>query len=307
MTSVQHDNSIPLSVIIVTYNSADEIGECLHSLLPQVTFLGGEIIIVDNASRDDTLAIVEDETTDFEAIQVIKNQRNYNFSVANNQGLEAARGEHLLILNPDTQVQVGSVEILLNAIQGDNHLGAVAPQLLWPDGHIQRSCRRFPTHWDVVVHSLGLNLLWPESRFFNGWKMGDFNHAYPREVDQPAAAALMVRGSLLRELKGFDRQFPMFFNDVDLCRRIHAAGYKILFQPEAQVVHLGGSSVLKNRTTMIISSHISFFRYLEKYYDRFHHQLFNLLAGLLLYLGLIPRLVWHWLGLAIRFRRRDAL
>ncbi|MCF7802008.1 MAG: glycosyltransferase family 2 protein [Candidatus Marinimicrobia bacterium] len=298
---------IPLSVIIVTYNSAGEIDACLHALMPQVEFLNGEIIVVDNASRDGTLSVVYEKTSDFNAIQVIENKHNYGFAVANNQGLETARGDHIFILNPDTQVQVGSVEILLNALQGDDHLGAVAPQLLWPDGHIQRSCRRLPTHWDVVVHSLGLNLLRPNSRFLNGWKMGDFNHAYPREVDQPAGAALMVRGSLLRELDGFNRQFPMFFNDVDLCRRIWDAGYKILFQPEAQVVHLGGSAVLKNRTAMIVSSHISFFRYLEKNYDRLHHQIFNLLAGLLLYLGLIPRLLWHWLGLALRFRRKDAL
>lgn len=307
MSSQFSEFDYAISVIIVTYNSSGEIDECLHSLIPQVKSLNGEIVIVDNASKDDTLEKIQSEAENYPDITTIENRQNVGFSLANNQGLEVARGEHILILNPDTIVLPDSVKILLETLRNDDGLGAVAPQLLWPDGHIQRSCRRFPNHWDVVTHGLGLNLIWPKSRFFNAWKMGDFDHAAQREVDQPAAAALLVRGTLLRELKGFDDQFPMFFNDVDLCRRIKSKGYKILFNPFARVVHFGGSTVLKNRTKMMISSHISFFRYLEKYYDRLHQQIFNLLAGLILYFGLVPRLIWHWIGLARRFRRKDSL
>ncbi len=301
------DPGYSLSVIIVTYNSAAEIGGCLQALIPQVTSINGEIIVVDNASTDDSIARVHHAARDFKALTVIKNRRNTGFSRANNQGLAVAEGEHIFLLNPDTEVQVGAVETLLNTLTGDDHWGAVAPQLLWPDGRIQKSCRRFPNHWDVFTHVFALNSLWPKSRLFNGWKMGDFNHTCTAEVEQPAAAALLLRGSLFRELKGFDDQFPLFFNDVDLCRRIWMAGYKILFNPAARVVHYGGASVLSNRISTIVSSHVSFFRYLEKYYDRLHHQIFNLLAGLVLYLGIIPRLIWHGLGLALRFRRKNTL
>jgi len=296
-----------LSAIIVTYNSADEIGPCLHSLIPEMVKCDGEIIIVDNASTDESLAKIWAEVGEFADIRVIENKLNVGFSLGNNQGFDAATGKHLLILNPDTVLQPGAIKKLLETLGSDDSLGAVAPQLLWPDGGIQRSCRRFPNHWDVITNATGLNLIFPRSPIFNAWKMGDFDHDSTREVDQPAAAALLVRGSVLRALNGFDHQFPMFFSDVDLCRRIKNEGFKILFTTDARVVHLGGSTIFKNRTTMIISSHISFFRYLEKYYDRLHQQIFNLIAGLVLYFGLVPRLVWHWLGLAMRFRRKDSL
>lgn len=307
MTGSNTEFKFALSVVIVTYNSGDEIGPCLRSLIPEMTKNDGEIIVVDNASTDDSVVNIWTAIGDYPAFKVIKNKLNRGFSYGNNQGFDAATGEHLLILNPDTIVQSGAVKILLESLRNDDSLGAVAPQLLWPDGRIQRSCRRFPNHWDVVTNGFGLNQLFPRSPIFNGWKMGDFDHDSSLEVDQPAAAALLVRGSVLRELNGFDHQFPMFFSDVDLCRRIKNKKLKILFNTGAKVVHIGGSTIFKNRTTMIISSHISFFRYLEKYYDRLHQQIFNLIAGLILYFGLIPRLVWHWLGLAMHFRRKDVL
>jgi len=144
---------------------------------------------------------------------------------------------------------------------------------------------------DVVYNIFGLSHFFPQSKRFNGWKMGDFNHQVQTQVDQPAGAALVVRGDLLRSLNGFDSNFPMFFNDVDLCKRVKDAGHEIWYLPDYVIQHLGGASVKQVKLKMTISSHVSFFRYFEKHFTHLYQQPLNFLAGILLYLSLIPRIL----------------
>ncbi|MCF7808253.1 MAG: glycosyltransferase family 2 protein [Candidatus Marinimicrobia bacterium] len=289
--SSEADPQLQLSVLIVTYNSRTSIQACVSSLLQELSSIRAELIIVDNNSTDGT----QDELTKIAAtnpsVVIQLNKKNRGFAVGNNQALHLATGEHILILNPDTQVLPGSVTGLLQALSQNETTGAVAPQLKFPDGRIQKTCRRFPKYRDVIFHSLGLAQLFPQSQFFNGWKMGDFDHTSKQEVDQPAGAALLVRGSLIRDLQGFDLSFPMFFNDVDLCRRIKDSGYEVWYLPKFQVIHEGGASVKQARVKMVISSHLSFFRYFEKHFTRLHHQPMNFLIAFLLYLSLIPRIL----------------
>ncbi len=281
---------VQISVLIVTYNSGSTIRSCLESVFQELTDLEGEVIIIDNHSSDDTVSILNEFLPDNPGLTVKENRTNRGFAVGNNQALEIAGGQHILILNPDTILQPDVLKNLLTELERDAKTGVVAPQLQFPDGRIQRTCRRFPKHSDVVYNVFGLANLFPESRRFNGWKMGDFDHKSRQEVDQPAGAALLVRGDLLRSLHGFDENFPMFFNDVDLCKRIKDAGYAIWYLPEYSIQHLGGASVKQLKMKMAISSHVSFFRYFEKHFTRMHQQPSNFVVGVLLYLSLIPRL-----------------
>jgi len=185
----------------------------------------------------------------------------------------------------------GIIKSLLAELHNHPAAGIVAPQLQFPDGRIQKTCRRFPTHMDVVYNIFGLSHFFPQSKRFNGWKMGDFNHQVQTQVDQPAGAALVVRGDLLRSLNGFDSNFPMFFNDVDLCKRVKDAGHEIWYLPDYVIQHLGGASVKQVKLKMTISSHVSFFRYFEKHFTHLYQQPLNFLAGILLYLSLIPRIL----------------
>lgn len=304
-----HDTDFPLqlSILVVTYNSSSTIQTCLESVLQGCHDLKSEIIVVDNHSADDTTTILDEISSEHAELRLKFNPTNRGFAVGNNQALEMARGRHILILNPDTILQPGVLKNLLNALERDDEIGAVAPQLQFPDGRVQKTCRRFPVHMDVIYNVFGLSTLFPGSRYFNGWKMGDFDHLSSRQVDQPAGAALLVRGELMRSLRGFDENFPMFFNDVDLCKRIKDAGYTIWYLPEYVIQHLGGVSVKQVKMKMTISSHISFFRYFEKHFTLMYQQPFNFVVGVLLYLSLIPRLLVFLLFKGRRTASRETL
>lgn len=282
---------LQLSVLIVTYNSSSTIQACLESVFLAGKSLDMETVVVDNQSSDKTVDILDKFAGENANLVLKKNRTNRGFAVGNNQALELARGEHILILNPDTLLPEGVLKKLLAEFGQDEKMGIVAPQLQFPDGRLQKTCRRFPTHLDVIYNVLGLSMLFPDSSRFNGWKMGDFDHQTRQEVDQPAGAALLVRGELLRSLNGFDENFPMFFNDVDLCKRIKDQGYSIWYLPECVIHHLGGASVKQVKMKMTVSSHISFFRYFEKHFTKMYQQPLNFVVGILLYLSLIPRLI----------------
>ena len=298
---------IQLSILIVTYNSSSTIRVCLESVFQELQSLRGEVIVVDNKSTDDTVSILDELLAQNPTLKVELNRTNRGFAVGNNQALEMAGGQHILILNPDTILQKDVFKNLLVELEKDSKTGVVAPQLQFPDGRIQKTCRRFPKHMDVIYNVFGLSVLFPENRKLNGWKMGDFDHKARRKVDQPAGAALLIRGDLLRSLGGFDDNFPMFFNDVDLCKRIRDAGYAIWYLPEYAIQHLGGASVKQVKLKMTISSHVSFFRYFEKHFTRMYQQPFNLIVGVMLYLSLIPRLLVLLLFKGQRSASRETL
>ena len=248
-----------------------------------------QAVVIDNASRDETAEIINAKKT--KNLDFIQNTVNIGFTKAVNQGIDHASGEHIFILNPDTQFKPASVDALIRKLSADSEIGLVAPQLRFPDGGIQYSCRRFPTFWNVLTQMTGLSRIFHRSKLFNGWKMGDFDHKMERDVDQPAGAALMVKKDLLDELGSLDERFPMFFSDVDLCKRIKEMGKKIVFFPDAVIIHKGGSTVLGRRPALIASSHLSLIRYFLKHHRGIMDVIPNLLITLLLLIGIPFRII----------------
>lgn len=284
------DYKTTVSVVIVTYNSQNEIGLCLDALQFQLGDGQCEAIIIDNASEDGTPSEVHAHDTD--GVTFIENRTNIGFTKAVNQGIAKSVGEFVFILNPDTQVSQKSINRLVEKLNSEPEIAAVAPQLRFPDGRIQYSCRRFPTHGNVISEMLGFNT----QSEAQGWKMADFEHASERDVDQPAGAALMVRKSILDQLDGLDERFPMFFSDVDLCKRIKDADWRILFCAYALVRHKGGSAVFKRRSTMIVSSHVSLIKYFFKHFRRIRDVIPNIMMALLLFIGIPVRLIANYLS-----------
>lgn len=263
-------DSFDLSIVIVTWNSEYEIVKCLYSIIENKNELQIEIIIVDNNSSDNTLDLINNFAgNNVCEIKIISNKINEGFTKASNQGIILSSGKNILLLNPDTKIIGNSLYTLLKKLNSTGKTGAIAPQLLNEDLTIQKSCRTFPTYFDMFCELTLLSSIFPGSEIFAKWKMNYFNHNEERLVDQPMAAALMIKKSVMEKVNEFDERFNMFFNDVDLCRKIYDNGYEIIFFPEAKVIHKKGVSIYKDRVRMIKIWNDDCLKYFKKYNRNF--------------------------------------
>ncbi len=291
-----------IAVIIVTYQSGEHIQACLSSLPLADPHRRLHLLLVDNDSRDDTREKTKSALASFPADRIshklIYNETNLGFTTAVNQALALVPPRAaLLFLNPDTVLPPGSLAALLEKLYGNENLGVIAPQLRYPvnDGEaIQPSCRRFPTYADLLFEFTGLARLFPHSPFFNRWKMGDFDHRTRREVDQPQGACLLARPEVIAQVGKWDERFPLFFSDVDWCRRVWQAGWKIYFEPEVFIFHEQGASVKKVRPAAIWSSHVSFWRYFRKWKNSWCDEILSQVIAPLLLLAALVRIAWHY-------------
>ena len=252
-----------LSIVIVSWNTRDYLDACLTSIRDAPDEVTREVIVVDNASEDGTAAMVAEAHP---GVTLLANDANLGYAAGNNQGIKLASGEHLLLLNPDIVVHEGALDTLVSLLARRPEAGAVAPRLILPDGSVQASCRSFPTPDVVLYEALGLSRLFPRSRKFGKYRMTWWDYDDERPVDQPMASAFLIRGEALEQVKGLDEQFPIFFNDVDLCKRLWDIDWEVWYTPEASMDHVGGASTGQVRRRMLIESHRSFVRFYEVHY-----------------------------------------
>lgn len=227
------------TVIVVTYNSGDCIRDCLQALVP---FTQWAIVLVDNNSTDDTLRNAR--TVPLE-IDTLVNSRNVGFAAAVNQAAKVAKGDILLILNPDAIATTGSLDKLIETLRADN-VGAASGLLLSEDGMGQKgfTVRGFPTLGSMLAEVLLINRVWPRNPWNVRYRCLDLDYRNVQEVDQPAGACLAVKRQAWHELNGFDEGFyPIWFEDVDFCRRLRDRGWKIVYNPDAIFSHAGGHSI----------------------------------------------------------------
>lgn len=253
-----------VSVVIVTFNSADLIAPCLRSLHGAST-RPIDVIVVDNNSTDRT---VDAANGAFSGLTLIRNVENRYYAAASNQGIQAAKGVFILLLNPDTILPIGGIDALVGSLALHPNAAALAPMLILPDGSRQASLRELPGLDTLWYDLLGLSFLFPRSRPFDRWRMGYFDGLTPRSVDQPSASCLLVRREALERVGVFDESYPMFFNDVDWCRRVKEAGMTIWYDPDVKISHHGGATVGKYRLKMIWMGHAAYFLYLRRLYRR---------------------------------------
>lgn len=229
-----------LSIVVLSWNTKDLLEACLRSLealgADEPSF---EVIVVDNASSDGSADMVE---RDFPRVRLLRNPRNDGYAIGNNLGAARARGEFVLLLNSDTEVHPGALATLVGFMRDHPSHGACAPRLDWPDGRPQLSCKTFPTLGVAVFFDTCFERWFPRNRVLRRYFMREFDHTTSRDVDQPPGAALLVRRALWTELGGFDPELWLFFNDVDLCRRLWARGHKVAYVAEARILHHEGRS-----------------------------------------------------------------
>lgn len=231
-----------LSIIIVNWNAGSQLVEVVASITQYHHGLVSAVIIVDNASTDDSVAQVEAlQNLPFQ-LHIIRNNENRGFGAACNQGAAGATGDYLLFLNPDTRLFENSLPVPLTYMNDPQHLdvGIAGIQLLDEQNQIARSCARFPTLGIFAAQALGVNRL-PKFRQLTQ-AMVEWRHDTNRIVNQVIGAFLIIRRSIFESLCGFDERFFVYFEEVDLCFRTYQAGYHSVFLADAQAFHAGGGT-----------------------------------------------------------------
>ncbi len=237
-----------LSIVIVNWNNASYLKGCIQSILVHIAGIDFEIIVVDNASSDNSVEMVQSEFGHLNNLILIANPVNENYARGNNQGYERASGRYIGLLNPDTVVQAGMFQAMLAHLKANPAVGLVGPIFLLPDGAIQRINRRFPT-WYFMFFSFSLagkviDRFLLGRKFFQRYIYGAETYSQVTDVDQVATACALLPRTALDAIGGlFDEQFPLFFNDVDLCKRLALAGFKIQVIPAARVTHFSRQGV----------------------------------------------------------------
>ena len=238
---------VKASVIVLTWNSQEVIGACLASLPRGLSSFSHEIIVVDNGSHDQTLAIVRDRCA---TAQVVQNTSNRGVASARNQGIQAARGEYSIFLDDDTIVQPEALARLIAYMDEHGTVGLCGPRLIDGEGKLHLSCRLLPTVSDKFARRLPFAFA---RRWRRETEMADWDHATTRDVDYVIGACQVIRRAALNEVGLLDEQIFYGPEDVDFCLRLQHAGWRVVYYPEAVVFHL------ERRITRSFFSRLSYF------------------------------------------------
>lgn len=247
------------SVLIVSYNTREMTLDCLRALKKAINGIDTEIILVDNASADGSVEAVR---AAFPEVRVIANTANSGFGAANNQAMAVASGEYFLLLNSDAFPEPEAIRELMDFMRANPKAGVTGPRTLNADGSLQLSCFRLPSPGYAWMENLWLT---------DGYRR--WAHDAVRRVDFVIGACMLVRRAVYGEVGGFDERFFMYSEETDWQRRIHDAGWEIVFVPQARITHLGGASGAGNRAQ--VNRH--FFDSLDAYVKK-HHGLTGLVS-----------------------------
>ena len=240
-----------LSIIMINWNGGELLRRAIESVIASPPSVEYEIVVVDNNSSDDSLALLRGSElvrslSGRGRLRTIENLDNRGFGQANNQAFALTDSPLLFLLNPDTEVTAGSIDRLLATLESDARVGAVGPRMLNADGSLQISVwRNPPAAWEILLSQLKLYALLP--RRWRGELLlgGHWDHNRERRVPMLSGAAILVRRQVIKEVGGFDEQFHMYGEDNEWCLRIARGGWKLVFQPAAVILHHGAQSSLQ--------------------------------------------------------------
>jgi hypothetical protein len=269
---------VKVSILIVSWNTCQLLLDCLQSIYtspPQVDF---EIRIVDNASGDGSSQAVRER---FPQVQVIDSPTNLGFAGGNNLAAQHARGQYFLLLNPDSILQSHAIDRLLAFLESTPSAGAVGPRLLNPDGSLQVSTYRTPGLFLEAWRLSYLDRLFPLS-YYAG------SHPKPFLVEVLGGACILVRSEIFQSLGGFDADFFVYSEEVDLCLRIRQAGWRLYHLPEVKVIHYAGQSTRQARDPMFLELYRNKVRFFQKHYGSRKAAAYKELLWMAAYTRILP-------------------
>jgi GT2 family glycosyltransferase len=291
MPPEQESRVVDLSVIILNWNTRALLEKCLESLVCGQSEIALEVIVVDNASEDDSREMVREK---FPQVKLICNPKNVGFGAGNNVAIPEATGRYVMFLNSDTVVMAGALALMVGYADANPDIGVLGPKLLNGDGSLQYSCRSYPNLSTGLFRNTPLGKLFPKNRYNTDYLLTDYDHLTPRDVDWVSGAALMIRKAVLDRIGGFDENFYMYCEDVDLCWRCNhapleerslvprppipgkanpedvsaeARTWRVSYNPDAVIYHLIGKSSDMAPTRMTYEFHRSQYLFYKKYYS----------------------------------------
>ena len=261
---------VELSVVIVAWNAKHYLKLCLESLASAPPRRSMEVLVVDNASADDTVAMVEAR---FPWVNLIKSKENLGFAKGNNVAIRQCRGRYIALVNPDVIVFPGCLDTLADFLDQHAEVGNVGPRVFNPDMTQQSTCRRFPTLWNNLCSATHLEGLFKGNRFFAGEHMFYFPHDRTLAVDVIVGCFSMIRREAFDEVGLLDEGLFMYGDDVDWCRRAWNANWQVYFCPDARAIHDRGKTTAPYPAHFAVAQQRSILHYWTK-----HHTFFGVLG-----------------------------
>jgi N-acetylglucosaminyl-diphospho-decaprenol L-rhamnosyltransferase len=281
-----HYSKVPATVIVLVHNTPDLLLQCLHGFYDICRTKEWQIIVVDNGSDEDAGSTIRGR---FDDVEVIRSEQNRGFAAGNNLGLRAANGEFVILMNSDVIARADMLESLVESLRCEPQIGAMSPGLLTAKGEPQAFAFGTEASPSYMIRrgiraTLGFG------------PVHDWSMKKPLEVDWVSAACLCVRRNIFEEIGGLDERFPLYFEDVDWCMRMRAAGWKVVYNPCLQVTHFGGASLPNGPSNRQELYYDSLLLFCEKHYGR----IWQLLIRALL---VVYRMLTHFRSAVVRKTR----
>ncbi len=277
-----------LSIVIVNYNTEKLLKSCLESVYAGSNGTPLDIWVVDNHSRDDSVAMVKSL---FPRVKVIENPSNVGFSRANNLVISQSRSDFILLLNPDTVIIDDAIERVVKFMREHPEVGIVGCKVLNRDGTLQLACRRsIPTPEVAFYRLTGLSRLFPQSRTMARYNMTYESPDRTHEVDAVSGAFLMIRRDVVDQIGPLDERFFMYGEELDWCLRAKRAGWTVMYYPEARIVHYKGESTKYNSRKAAVEFYRAMFLFHKKHFAANYSPVTNSL----IYAGICAKAVCSW-------------
>lgn len=289
-----------VSIIIVNWNTRDILRDCLESVYEQTKDISYEVIVIDNASSDDSVQMIKSK---FPQVILIENAENRGFASANNQGIQIAKGRYCLLLNSDTIVLDGAIQKTLAFADQHPEAAVVGCKVLNSDRSLQPTCFMFPSLLNLFLSATYLYKIFHHSRFFGREQMTWWDRNDVSEVDVVTGCFMLVRNKAIEQVGLMDESFFMYAEETDWCYRYIQSGWKNIFYPDAAIIHLGGQSSKIVKVKMLNQLRKSVLQFMKKHYSGIQFRL----GALLMFIFCLVRIpVW----LIVAFfpaRRKQAL
>jgi GT2 family glycosyltransferase len=287
-----------VSVVVVSFNTRDTLRDCLCAVFRSKGDLTLQVIVVDNASTDGSAEMI---TRDFPQVELIPSEVNLGFGKANNLGFERAQGRYIVLLNSDAFLDERSLALSVAHMDANPAAGLGGGRLVGRDASFQPSARMFPSVLSDLIVLSGLAARYPRSRFFGFADRTWADAMIPAEVDWVPGAYSIIRPEALKAAGPFDPRFFLYYEEVDLCRRIKQLGYSICYWPDVTVMHIGGESSRQVLTLELSSTGAQLtlwrMRSMLLYYRKNH--------GTLARMAMFTEISWYWLRAQKRRLSRD--